>query len=79
MFCALQDGPKTVSQLAELANVSLQNASQHLRLMRDKGTVTTEKKGQQVVYNIVDKRFLAGARMMRDALVDALHRKIPNR
>jgi len=78
LFCALQEGPKTVSELAELAHVSLQNASQHLRLMRDKGTVTTEKKGQQVVYNIVDERFLLGARMMKDALVDALHRKLAN-
>ena len=76
MYCALQNGPKTVSELAESAEVSLQNASQHLRLMRDKGTVTKEKKGQQVVYSIVDERFLAGARMMKDALVAALHRKI---
>lgn len=78
LFCALQEGPKSVSELAEMAQISLQNASQHLRLMRDKGTVTTEKNGQQVVYSIVDPRFLAGAQMMKDALIDALHRKIAN-
>ncbi len=76
MFCALQSGPKTVSELAEHAQVSLQNASQHLRLMRDKGTVTTQKQGQQVLYTTVDARFLEGAHMMKDALIDALHRKI---
>lgn len=76
MFCALQLGPKAVAELAELAHVSPQNASQHLRLMRDKGTVTTQKKGQQVVYSIVDERFLKGVQMMKAALVDALRRQI---
>ncbi len=76
MFCSLQSGPRTVSELANEAKVSLQNASQHLRLMRDKGTVTTHKEGQRVVYTIVDEQFLVGARMMKDALVGALHRKI---
>jgi len=48
MFCSMRTQPKTVSELAELAGVTLQNASQHLRVMRDKGAVTTTKQGQHV-------------------------------
>jgi ArsR family transcriptional regulator len=76
MFCALQDGQKTVSQLAEAAGVSLQNASQHLRLMRDKGVVVTHREGQFVYYAIIDERFVQGARMMREALLEAMVRKL---
>ena len=75
MFCALQSGPKTVSELAEYAGISLQNASQHLRLMRDKGALTTKKDGQRVFYTVIDPRFIEAARMMRDALIEAMQRK----
>jgi ArsR family transcriptional regulator len=72
MFCALQSGRKTVSELAEFADISLQNASQHLRLMREKGVLVTEKEAQRVYYRIVDERFIQAARLMRDAVVDTM-------
>lgn len=75
IFCALQDGRKTVSELAELAGVSLQNVSQHLRLMREKGAVATEREGQRVYYSVDDERFIQGACLIRDALLDATRRR----
>jgi ArsR family transcriptional regulator len=75
VFCALQGGRKTVSELAALAGVSLQNVSQHLRLMREKGAVATEKEGQHVYYSVVDRRLLQGACLIRDALLDATRRR----
>ena len=75
MFCALQGGRKTVSELAEYADVTMQNASQHLRLMRDKGAVTTEKEGQHVYYAVIDPRFLDAARLIRVAVLEAVQRK----
>lgn len=76
MFCALQEGRRTVSQLAEAAGISMQNASQHLRLMRDKGLVATQREGQHVFYTIVDPRFVQGARLMREAVLEAMVRKL---
>jgi DNA-binding transcriptional ArsR family regulator len=70
IFCELRDGPKTVSDLADLCAVSLPNISQHLRTMRDKGVVTTEKEGQRVYYSIVDESFVVACQMIRDALVE---------
>jgi ArsR family transcriptional regulator len=75
VFCALQEGRKTVSELAEYAGTTLQNVSQHLRLMREKGVVTTEKEGQYVYYAITDKRFIQGVRLIRDVLIDMMRRK----
>lgn len=75
LFCALQDGPKTVSELAEASGASMQNVSQHLRLMRDKGALTMKREGQFIYYSVTDERLFQAARLMRDALGDELRRK----
>jgi len=75
IFCALQGGRKTVSELAEHVGVSLQNVSQHLRLMREEGAVATEKEGQHVYYWVVDQRLMQGVCLIRDALLDATRRR----
>lgn len=75
IFCELREGRKTVSELANLCNAALPNVSQHLRIMRDKGMVKTEKEGQRVYYSIVDERFVVACRMIRDALVEHMQER----
>lgn len=70
IFCELRDGRRTVSELAERCGVTLPNVSQHLRTMRDKGVVRTEKVGQRVYYSILDERFVVACKLIRDALVE---------
>ena len=36
IFCALHGGARTVTGIAEHSGISIPNASQHLRLMRDR-------------------------------------------
>jgi ArsR family transcriptional regulator, virulence genes transcriptional regulator len=73
IFCELHNGRKTVSELAGLCGATLPNVSQHLRIMRDKGMVKTEKEGQSVYYSIVDERFVDACRTIRDALIEHMH------
>jgi DNA-binding transcriptional ArsR family regulator len=47
---ALIEHPLTVSEVAEAINTSLQNTSQHLRLMKDKGILTSKREGSTVYY-----------------------------
>lgn len=75
LFCALQNGRQTVSEIAEHAGITLQNASQHLRLMRDKDALATQKEGQFVYYSVADPRFIEALRLIRDALTEAMRRK----
>ena len=72
IFCALQRQPKTVTEIAAEAGVSITNASQHLRLMRDRGAVIAEKHAQSVHYHIADRRFIEAAIMIREALLERL-------
>ena len=73
--CALQHGPKTVTEIANYADISITNASQHLRLMRDKGAVESEKRKQSVFYRIADRRFLHAANLIREALIEQMQDK----
>ena len=75
MLCALQNERKTVSELAEYANVSMPNASQHLRVMREKGLVTAVKEAQFVYYTIADPRIIEGTQLIRSALMDVARHK----
>ncbi len=68
IFCALQREAKTVTEIADEAGVSITNASQHLRMMRDRGAVIAEKRAQSVYYRIADPRFVEAALLIREAL-----------
>lgn len=50
----LCQGPRTVEVLAELAGVSVANASHHLQALRSARLVETEKKGLYVEYRLAD-------------------------
>jgi DNA-binding transcriptional ArsR family regulator len=78
IFCALQNGGKTVTRIAQEAEISVSNASQHLRLMRDRGAVVSERRGQTVFYTIADPRFFDAATLIRDALDDRSYDQDPS-
>lgn len=75
IFCALQSEPRPVTSIAAHAGISIANASQHLRLMRDNGAVVSEKHGQSVHYRIADQRFVYAVSLIRQALADNTQRK----
>ena len=51
----LEDQGKSVSEIAEAVNISVQNTSQHLGLMKKRGILECYRKGQKVYYQIRDK------------------------
>jgi len=44
----------TVSDIASEVGASLQNTSQHLRLMRDRGILISRRDGQAIFYRVVN-------------------------
>lgn len=62
----LAQGERNVEALAERARLSVANASQHLRLMRQAGLLASRRAGKHVVYRLSDASVLG--------LVAALHR-----
>jgi rhodanese-related sulfurtransferase/DNA-binding transcriptional ArsR family regulator len=62
----LAQGERSVDALAERAGLSLANASQHLRLMRQAGLLASRRDGKRILYRLSDPVVLD--------LVAALHR-----
>lgn len=74
IFCALHGRPRTVTEIAEYAGISITNASQHLRLMRDRGAVIAERRAQSVYYRVSDPRFVEAILLIRATLLEDLQR-----
>jgi rhodanese-related sulfurtransferase/DNA-binding transcriptional ArsR family regulator len=66
----LGQGPRTVEALAKLADLSVANASQHLKALRAARLVDAEKKGLFVEYRLADDsvgRYLLSTQTLADA------------
>jgi DNA-binding transcriptional ArsR family regulator len=55
----------SVGELAEEIQTTLQNTSQHLRLMKDCGFVEARREGQTVYYKIADHPFFDDCAILR--------------
>ncbi len=54
IWWTLAEQEQTVSQIATAVDISLQNASQHLKLMRDCGLLQSQRDGHTVRYRIAE-------------------------
>jgi ArsR family transcriptional regulator, virulence genes transcriptional regulator len=54
IFWALAEGELSVSEIAATVEISLQNTSQHLRLMKDRDVLTCRREGQTIYYRVSD-------------------------
>jgi len=72
---ALREGEKTVGELADIIGSSLPNTSQHLRLMRSEGAVTTRRDGRSIYYRVVNENFLMGCAHIRRGIVEEASRR----
>lgn len=54
---ALGNSELTVSEIAEEIEASMQNTSQHLRLMKNKGVLLSRRDGREIYYRIADTNY----------------------
>lgn len=74
----LGQGSSTVSEIATKLNLSLQNTSQHLRLMRDRNIVQAHREGREVHYTLTSPVFSECCRLVRQTLIaEARSRSVP--
>jgi ArsR family transcriptional regulator len=65
----------SVSEIASAIDCSLQNTSQHLRLMKDKGILTSRRDGNAVYYRVNDQGPLANCALFQMQREEALPKK----
>ena len=54
----LADQELSVGEIADNIQASIQNTSQHLRLMKDRGILATRRSGSTVFYRLVSSQML---------------------
>ena len=52
IFWLLSEEEMSVNEIAESVGTSIQNASQHLRLMKDKEIVESRRNGKEIYYRV---------------------------
>jgi ArsR family transcriptional regulator len=68
----LRNGNKSVNELVHITGVNQSNVSQHLQIMKEKGIVTAEKKGNQVFYSLANPKISEAFGILKEILTDQL-------
>jgi DNA-binding transcriptional ArsR family regulator len=71
-------GPSTVTEIAEGLRLSLQNTSQHLRVMKDRGIVSARRDGREVRYAVTSPVISESCRLVREALLSGAWTRPPH-
>jgi ArsR family transcriptional regulator len=58
ILCTLDDKEMSVGKIANEIEASVQNTSQHLQVMKDRGILTSRRDGQMIYYRMVDRALL---------------------
>ena len=69
---ALSEGPRTVTELTEALDVPQPTVSRHLKVLRERRLVSTEREGTSVRYSLADDRVIGTLDTMRAVLVGSL-------
>lgn len=70
---ALSDQPRCVHELVDALDISQSLASQHLRVLRSSGLVTSQRRGKETLYSLADEHV---SHIARDAVT---HTREPSR
>lgn len=71
----LRDGSRNVGDLADSLNLNQPTVSRHLKVLRDRRMVLTERDGTNVYYTIADKRVIEALDLLRGVLAGALEQR----
>ncbi len=66
----LRDEPKHVNELVQLTGQSQATVSRHLAILKHAGVITSERRGQEVYYQIADPKIISVCDLMRQVLVE---------
>jgi ArsR family transcriptional regulator len=72
---ALSHSPRNVTELAASLRVAQPVVSRHLKVLRERGMVLSERRGTSVEYQLADRRLIEALDLLRAVLRDLLARR----
>ncbi len=70
----LDEGPRNVNELTAELNLSQPTTSRHLKILRERGLVQTERQGTNIKYALSDRRLIQALDLLRSVLRDRINR-----
>ena len=70
----LDEIPLSVTDLTIKLNLSQPTVSRHLKVLRDRGLVTSERQGMNIFYRLTDRRLIEALDILRSVLRDRIMR-----
>ena len=68
----LADHPSNATELAKSLESPQPTVSRHLKVLKERGMVKSERDGQAVIYRLVDHRIIEALDLLRAMLADSL-------
>lgn len=72
----LSGGPKNVTELCTALNMPQPLVSRHLKVLRERGMVFTERRGTVVIYSLADERLTEALDLLRAVMRDGLAKRV---
>ena len=69
---ALNEQPRTVTDLTLELNLAQPTASRHLKVLRDRGLVIADRQGTSMLYKLADTRLIDALDILRAVLRDRI-------
>jgi ArsR family transcriptional regulator len=71
----LSQGPRNVTDICNELGMPQPLISRHLKILRERGMVTTERRGTIIVYSLSDRRLVEALDLLRAAMRDMLAKR----
>ena len=65
----------SVSEIANVIELSLPAVSQHLAVLKSKQLVVSRKEGTKVFYSVADRRIVKACQLIRTVLIDSMKQR----
>ena len=71
----LSQGPKNVTEIYSELEMLQPLVSRHLKVLRERGMVTSERHGTAIIYSLADKRLIQALDLLRAVMHDNLAKR----
>ena len=72
LIYAVAEKSRNVNKLAEIVGISQSAASRHLKVLRERGLIQSQRNGAQVIYSLADERFIQALDLLREVMLEQL-------
>ena len=76
LLYALAQGSRNVTELCSELDMPQPLVSRHLKVLRERGMVSTERRGTIIIYSLADKRLIEALDLLRAAMRDMLEKRV---